>query len=428
MLDSVFLEKLASHIVIRFMRKRMMRVLQINSVCGTGSTGRIATDIDSKLKENDIEGFIAYGRETSIHNEHILRIGNKIDYHIHGGLTRIFDTHALLGSRGATTRFIKQIENINPDLIHLHNLHGYYINIEILFEYLRQTNKPVIWTLHDCWSFTGHCAHFSYAQCEKWIDGCDNCPQKKSYPASYFVDNSQRNYDIKKALFTSFNNVIIVTPSQWLADLVGKSFLSKYTIKIIHNGVDTDIFKPVNVEPVRKKYKLGNKFVILGVANNWDNRKGLRYFIELSRIIDDDYIIVLVGLDEKQVRKLPTKIVGIKRTSNISELAQIYSVADVFINPSIEETFGMVTAESLACGTPAIVFDSTPGVEIVVDGCGYIARIGNIHDVKKYLYVVRNNGKGYYSKNCVKRVKDNFEKNDRFNEYIQLYEDTIKII
>ena len=407
-----------------------MKVLQINSVCGTGSTGRIATDIVSKLEGNNVEGFIAYGRETSIHNEYILRIGNKIDYYIHGGLTRIFDTHALLGSRRATNRFVEQIRNINPDLIHLHNLHGYYINIKILFEHLQQTNKPVIWTLHDCWSFTGHCAYFSYVQCEKWIDGCGNCPQKKSYPASYFFDNSKRNYQIKKALFTSLKNLTVVTPSQWLADLAEKSFLSEYPIKVIHNGVDTNVFKPVNTavntEPVREKYKLGNKFVILGVANSWDNRKGLRYFIELSKIIDNDCIIVLVGLDEKQVRKLPTKIVGIKRTSNINELAQIYSVADVFVNPSIEETFGMVTAESLACGTPAIVFDSTPGVEIVLDGCGYIAKIGNIHDIKKYLNIVRNNGKSYYSKNCVKRIKENFDKNDRFNEYIQLYRNTIK--
>lgn len=213
----------------------------------------------------------------------------------------------------------------------------------------------------------------------------------------------------------------IVTPSQWLADLVGKSFLSKYPIKVINNGIDIDVFKPVAGENVRGKYKLEDRFIILGVASIWDKRKGLSYFIELSKLIDDDCIIVMVGLDGKQISDLPLNIIGIKRTSNINELAKIYSAADVFVNPSVEETFGLVTAEALACGTPAIVFDSTPGVEIVVSGCGYVAEIGNLYNVKKFIDTVRSNGKDSYSEKCVRRVRDNFEKNDRFAEYIGLY-------
>jgi len=398
-----------------------MKVLQINSVCGVGSTGRIATDIATKLRENNIQSYIAYGRDTSIDNDHTLRIGTKLDYYVHGGLTRLFDTHALLGSRRATNKLIKQIKNIDPDVIHLHNLHGYYINIKILFKYLKKIDKPVVWTLHDCWSFTGHCTHFSYVQCKKWMVECHKCPQKKVYPASAFLDSSKRNYYIKKDLFTSLEKLTIVTPSQWLADLVGKSFLSKYPLKVIYNGIDTDSFKPVDGVAVRKKYNLGYRFIILGVASIWDKLKGLNYFIELSKLINENYVIMLVGLKDKQIANLPSNIIGINRTVNINELAQIYSAADVFVNLSVEETFGLVTAESLACGTPSIVFDTTPGVEIVVDGCGHVAEIGNLNNIKDLIELVISNGKGYYSQNSVGRARDCFSKNNRFDEYIQLY-------
>lgn len=398
-----------------------MKVLQINSVCGLGSTGRIATDIDSKLRENNIESYIAYGRETSIENDHVIRIGNKLDYYIHGGLTRLFDTHALRGSTRATNKFVKQLKEIDPDIIHLHNLHGYYINIKILFNYLKETNKPVVWTLHDCWSFTGHCAHFSFVGCDKWIGGCSNCPMKKSYPSSYLFDNSTNNYIIKKESFTSLENMTIVTPSRWLANLTGQSFLAKYPVEVIHNGIDINIFKPVDDKYIREKLRLEDEFIILGVASIWSQRKGLHHFIELSKMLEDDCVIVLVGLNDQQINCLPENVIGIKRTSNINELAQIYSAANVFVNPSVEETFGLVTAEALACGTPAIVFDSTPGVEIVVDGCGHVAEIGNIHDIKRHIEQVRNNSKNIYSEKCIKRVNDHFKQNDRFDEYIGLY-------
>jgi putative colanic acid biosynthesis glycosyltransferase len=403
-----------------------MKILQINSVCGIGSTGRIATDIDAKLRENNIEGYIAYGRDTSIYSDHILKIGTKIDYYIHGGLSRLFDTHALWGSRRATKQFIKRLKDINPDVIHLHNLHGYYLNLPILFKYLRETGKPVVMTLHDCWAFTGHCSHFSYVQCDKWKKECSNCPQKKAYPASSFLDNSYRNYNIKKRLFLSLKNMVIVTPSQWLANLVQQSFLSKYPVKVIHNGVDTKLFKPVDSGMVRNKYSLRDKFVILGVASTWGQRKGLKYFIELSKIIDDKCVILLVGLNDQQIAELPQNIIGIKRTANINELAQLYSAADVFINPTLEDNFPTVNLEALACGTPVITFKTGGSPEAIVDGCGYVAEVGSINTIKKYLNQVRKDGKAFYTEQCIKRVKDRFDKNDCFEDYIELFKQLVK--
>jgi len=402
-----------------------MKVLQINSVCGVGSTGRIANDIASKLREHNIESYIAYGRESSIKGENILKIGSKHDYYIHGVLTRMFDNHALVGSVRATCNLVNHIIKLDPDIIHLHNIHGYYLNVKILFEYLKKSGKPVVWTLHDCWSFTGHCAYFSYVQCDKWIDGCHNCPQLKSYPASAFLDNSRRNYKIKKQLFSSMDNLTIITPSKWLADLVGKSFLGQYPIKVIPNGVDTNIFKPVDGKSIRRKYNLEHKFVILGVASVWDKRKGLNYFMELANLLEEDCVIMVVGLTEKQITTLPDNIIGIKRTANIYELTEIYSTADVFVNPTLEDNFPTTNLEALACGTPVITFDTGGSPEAIDDSCGYVVKIGNSDDVKKFIDQMKSLGKNGYSYNCVNRVRDRFDKNDRFDEYITLYDQLV---
>jgi len=397
-----------------------MKVLQINSVCGVGSTGRIATDLYKVLEEHGHECVIAYGRENAPEGIKTIRIGSDLFVNIHGALSRITGKHGFY-SAGISKKFIDHIKEYDPDVIHLHNIHGYFINIEVLFNYLKEANKPVVWTLHDCWAFTGHCAYFSYAQCDRWMNECYKCPQKKAYPASKLLDNSRRNFNIKKELFTGLENMTIVTPSQWLSDLAEKSFLSKYPIKIICNGIDTNIFKPIANNLLRNKYNLRDKFIILGVANIWNQRKGLNYFIELSGMIDDNCIIMLAGLNEGQIKELPNNIIGIKRTANIKELAQIYSAADVFVNPSVEETFGLVTAEALACGTPAIVFDSTPGVEIVADGCGYVAEMGNISAIRKLIDHVKKDGKAFYSEKCIKRVNLYFRKDERYKEYVDLY-------
>ncbi|WP_346962031.1 glycosyltransferase, partial [Clostridium sp.] len=272
-----------------------MKVLQINSVCGVGSTGRIATDLYKALEEQGHECLIAYGRGTAPKGIKSIKIGKDLDNYLHVAKTRIFDKHGFESTK-ATKKFIRKVEEYDPDIIHLHNIHGYYINIELLFNYLKRSNKAIVWTLHDCWAFTGHCAYFDYAGCGKWKDGCSNCEQKKEYPSSILFDNSKFNYENKRRLFTSVNNMIITTPSKWLARIVEESFLGKYPVNVINNGIDLSVFRK-SKSNVRKKYLLEDKKVILGVATVWDKRKGFNDFIKLSKVIDEDYRIVLIGLD-----------------------------------------------------------------------------------------------------------------------------------
>lgn len=394
-----------------------MKVLQINSVCGVGSTGRIATDIDSQLRKNNIESYIAYGRETSINNDHIMKIGSKLDYYLHGCFTRLFDTHAILGSGRATMHLINKIKKIDPDVIHLHNLHGYYINIKILFNYLKESGKPVVWTLHDCWSFTGHCAHFSYVQCNKWHDGCHDCPRKKGYPGSFLFDHSKQNYEKKRELFTSLDNMTIVTPSQWLANLVQSSYLNKYPVRVIPNGIDLNVFKPTESD-FRERNSLQDKFIILGVANGWGERKGFHYFLELADILNDSYMIALVGLTKKQKEKLPKRIFGITRTNNVKELAKIYSSADVFVNPTLEDNFPTTNLEALACGTPVITFETGGSVECVDDSCGFVVEKGNITELMEAIKKINDNN--YSIECCLERAKL-FDKCKMVANYKELY-------
>lgn len=394
-----------------------MKVLQINSVCGIGSTGRIATDIHNMLIEQGHESYIAYGRNEPKNCDNAIRIGNDLDNNVHGIMTRAFDKHGF-GSKKATNDFIKEVEKIDPDVIHLHNIHGYYINIEILFNYLKKANKAVIWTLHDCWSFTGHCSHFDYIGCDRWKTGCYDCHQKREYPKSILKDNSKINYEKKRELFTGVKNLTIVTPSKWLAGLVKESYLREYPIKVINNGIDLDTFKPTKSN-FREKRDINNKFIILGVASPWNERKGFKYFIELSNMISEDEIIVLVGLEEKQIENLPENIIGISRTNNIRELAEIYSVADVFVNPTLEEVMGLTNVEALACGTPVITFNTGGSVECIDSNCGVIVEKENLSKLKDAVDRVKANRPK--SIRCVDRAKK-FDKNIRYNEYLETYE------
>lgn len=394
-----------------------LKFLQINSVCGLGSTGRIALNINNILQQKGMEGFIGYGRDTALKSENIIRIGNKLDNYIHGGLTRIFDTHGLWGSRSATLKFIKQIKVINPDVIHLHNIHGYYINIKILFDYLRESEKPVIWTLHDCWSFTGHCAYFDYVGCDRWKTGCYDCPQKEGYPRSVCFDNSKQNYKRKKELFTSLNNMTIVTPSQWLADLVQKSYLNKYPVIVIRNGIDLNMFKPT-ASDFRESYGLKDKFIILGIANGWGERKGFKYFLELANKLDNNYMIVIVGLTNEQKGELPKGIVGITRTNNVTELAEIYTAADVFVNPTLEDNLPTTNIEALACGTPVITFDTGGSVECVDDSCGIIVEKGNMSRLIEAIKQIKKRG---YSTECCQKRASLFNLTIMSSEYEKLY-------
>lgn len=337
----------------------------INSVCGVGSTGRICTDIAKILKAQGHECKIAYGRKAAPEEfaEFGVQIGNFRGVKIHGVLSRIFDD-AGFHSKRATKNFIRWVEEYNPDVIHLHNLHGYYLHIGVLFNYLKKAKKPIIWTLHDCWSFTGHCSHYDFVGCEKYIGGCHHCPQKKRYPASLFFDNSKKNYERKKKLFTGLDNLTIVTPSKWLGEQVKKSFLKDYPVQVIYNGVDLSIFKPTQSD-FRVKYGLEDKKIILGVANVWDDRKGFDEFIKLSSLVDDTYHIVLVGVSDEQMKVLPKNILGIRRTNSVQELAGIYTAADVLFNPTYEDNYPTVNLEAQACGTPVITYATGGSVESV---------------------------------------------------------------
>ena len=392
-----------------------MRVLQINSVCGIGSTGRIATDIHDILIGQGHESYIAYGRDLSRNCDTSIRIGNKIDNYLHVALTRVFDKTGF-GSKKATLEFIKKIKVLDPDIIHLHNIHGYYINIELLFDYLKKANIPIVWTLHDCWSFTGHCAHFDFIKCSKWVTGCFDCPQKSSYPTSILADNSIKNYQIKKNIFTGVKNLTIVSPSKWLAELVKQSFLKEYPIEVINNGIDLNIFKPT-----LSKFRDNNKFMILGVANIWNTKKGLEYFIELSKMISDEETIVLVGVSEKQKTKLPPNIIGITRTNNTHELAEIYSASDVFVNPTLEEVMGLTNIEALACGTPVITFKTGGSVECVDSQTGVVVEKGNLVKLRTEIINIKNGNKKYQKNNLVQWAKSKYDKQERCADYINHY-------
>ncbi len=396
------------------------KILQINIVCETGSTGRIVKYIDNLMKDEHLESYIAYGYgKTNMPNA--IKIGTKLDYYIHNILSRLFCAQGRF-SYFATKRFLKKVDKIKPDIIHLHNIHGNYINYKSLFKYIKQKNIPVIWTLHDCWAFTGKCTHYQRINCDKWQTNCKNCKEckknLKEYPKSYLICNSKNEYINKKKSFTGVKNLTIITPSQWLKDEVKKSFLKNYNVKVINNGIDLTDFKPIKSD---YREKLGidyNDIIILGVANDWSYKKGLDTFIQLSNILDDKYKIVLLGLDDNQIKKLPNKIIKISRTQNIEELAKLYSIADIYINPTLEDNFPTTNLEALACGTPVITYNTGGSPESISGNCGKVVEKDNILDLVNS--IEKFNFDDNLSKNCIERAK-NYDKSQKFKEYIDLY-------
>lgn len=395
-----------------------MKVLQINTVCGVGSVGRIVRQIHEALREKGHESYIAYGRKP-LGCDGAIRIGGDLDVYFHVFLTRVFDLHGF-GSKKATKKFLKIVEEINPDIIHLHNIHGYYLNIEVLFDFLKSFDKPVVWTLHDCWAFTGHCSYFTYAKCERWKTGCYSCPEKKSYPRSVIFDNSKSNYARKKKAFIGVKNMTLVTPSQWLAGLVKESFLGDYPVQVIPNGIDTEVFKPTPSD-FKKRYGLDGKFLILGVANVWEKRKGFDYFLDLSKYLSDDEIIVLVGLSDERIKNLPNNIIGIKRTNSAKELAEIYTAADVFFNPTLEDNYPTVNLEAQACGTYVITFDSGGAKETIISKeSGIAIKPCNAEDIMNLIRVLRS--KGRKAANVDSSARSVISHRFMVGSYISLYE------
>lgn len=399
-----------------------MKLLQVSSTLNTSAIGRIAEEIGQMAMKRGHESYVAYsdiGAGGS--KSKILKVGNKLDFYTHAFKTRVFDLHGY-GSKSFTKKLIREIERINPDVIGIHNVHGYYLNMQILFDYLKAANKPVVYTLHDCWSFTGHCSYFDFVGCDRWKTGCFDCPSKRAYPASWFVDRSKENYAEKKVIFNGVENLTLVTPSDWLAKLVKQSFLSGYPLQVINNGVNTDVFKPVNQPGVREKYGIGNKKMILGVAYIWSHRKGLDEFIKLSRLLTSEYLIFLVGLKAEQISQLPDNCRGIARTENVEELAGLYSAADVFVNPTWQDNFPTTNLEALACGTPVITYNTGGSPEAIDQDTGLVVDKGDVEGLKRAIEQIVNSDREDYRKACRERALNFYRKEDRNADYIDLYE------
>ena len=348
-----------------------MRLLLINSVCGSGSTGRIAAKIADEYDAKGWEVCFGYGREAYVPEscrKWATRIGNSLSVRLHGVLTRLFDWHAdRICSWWATRKFLKWAEEWKPDLLWLHNLHGYYINYELLFKWIKKhPEMEVKWNLHDCWAYTGHCSHFQLTGCERWKTGCHCCPEKGEYPATKFLSAAKSNWERKKMAFCGVKKMTLITPSNWLADLTRQGFLGGYPIVVKKHPLDTSVFKP-SPSDWRTKNGLGGKVVVLGVASVWDRRKGLQDFLALRNLLDEQCVIVLVGLTEKQIAALPEGIVGIARTNSTKELAEIYSAVDWFFNPTHEDIYSMTNMEAAACGCRVVTYD-TGGAPEAVEG------------------------------------------------------------
>lgn len=399
-----------------------MKLLQINSTYNWGSTGRIAEEISQKVISYGWESYLAYGRGYNKGVSIPVKIGNQLDFYYHVLMTRLFNRHGL-ASKWATRKFIKQIERIKPDIIHLHNIHGYYLNYPMLFLYLSEAAIPIVWTLHDCWTFTGHCGYFSYIRCARWRIGCHDCPQKKNYPKSWWIDRSGKEYMDKLFSFTSAKKMVLVPVSEWLAGEVKQSFLKNYPMRVIHNGVDVDTFRPLQINEKHKAFE--HKFVILGIASIWSPRKGLFDFIKLRKKLSDDYLIVLIGLSEKQIRKLPKNIVGICRTNSIQELASYYSLADVFFNPTWEDNFPTTNLEALACGTPLITYKTGGSVEAVDKTVGFVVEQGDLDRTVELIKTMKEQGKRLYTNYCRERAVLNYDKRSCYESYFQLYKELL---
>ena len=387
-----------------------MKVVQINSF-SNGSTGKIMMSIHEELLKQGYDSYVVWGRGRKSNNYRELYLNDKIGVYFHAFYSRITGKTGF-ASKISTKKLLKRLDEINPDIIHLHNLHGYYINIEMLFNYIKNKHIKVVWTLHDCWAFTGQCPHFTLCKCDKWKNGCNKCPMIDQYPKT-FIDKSEWNYKMKKKLFTCIEDLTIVTPSLWLSKLVKQSFLKEYPVKVINNGVDTSIFKPTSSN-FREKYHLEDKKIVLGVASVWDRRKGLNDFIELSKILDDEYKIVLIGLSKKQIINLPGNILGITRTENQQELAGIYGASDVFLNLSVEESFGLTTVEAYLCGSKVIAYNSAASRDICKEINGTLVEA---HDLIGLKDIIKN-----FEQSNSDNIVPNYESSNMLKQYISLYE------
>lgn len=398
-----------------------MKVLQINAVYKNGgSTGRIVYDLKGISEQLGIESYVAFGYEYQrTHDKNTYKIESIPELKFSILETRMFGRHGFYNI-GSTKKLIRWISAIKPDLIHLHNLHCHYMNVDILFNYIKEQKIPVVWTLHDCWSFTGWCAHFDYAGCEKWKTHCDKCELKHSYPFTWFFDRSSELYDKKKKAFCGVDNLTIVTPSQWLANKVKDSYLRNYPVRVINNGIDLNIFKPTN-SSFRKDYNLEGQKIVLAIANGFTKNKGIDFILKLPENLPATYTVMIVGANPAQCKGFNGIV--IERTNDTRELAKIYSAADVFINPTLEDTFPTTNLESLACGTPVITYQTGGSPESIITYTGIVVEKGNEKEfIHAILDIVKDDTISYA---CRNHALQSFDKKERYNDYINLYKTII---
>jgi glycosyltransferase involved in cell wall biosynthesis len=397
-----------------------MKVLMINSVSGFGSTGSICVDIAKELEMQGHECYIAYGQiSRGYKNE--FKVGTKLENHLHNLGSRLLGKQGYFTKHG-TKKLVTFTKEYNPDVIHLHNLHGNYLNLEILFNFLSSFNKPIVWTLHDCWAFTGKCAYYTDAQCFKWQTECNTCPQLNTYPPSVFFDFSKEMYIDKKKWFTNISNTTIIPVSNWLAAEVKKSFLNIFSIQPIYNWVDHSIFKETIDHDFAKNYGLdSSKFIIILVSAGWDVSDGKWIdALKLAEIIDKDVQILMIGKVASPAL-LPNNIKHIPYLEGKEELAKAYSLADVYVHLSTEDTFGKVISEAMSCGTPAIVYSATACPEIVGEGCGYVVEKRNVLAIFEKVKEVQDLKKDYFSDYCRDHVIANYDLKTNIAETIKLY-------
>ncbi len=398
---------------------RFVKIVQINTGIGFGSIGRIADQIGSLVEKEGDVCYYAHGSRYIVHSSPFaIKIGTKFEDYIHYGIS-LFTGRDGIGSVYSTRRLVRKLTDIAPDIIHLHNIHGFYINYRILFEYLSKTNIPVVWTFHDCWPITGHCPYFDKVNCMKWKKGCYDCPLRQEFPKSIIFDQSTYNYNAKKNAFTSVKKLNIVPVSNWLSDIVKESFLKNASIKVIHNGIDVNVFRPtksilresLGIDPTKK--------IVLGVASGWDERKGFSDFVKLAGV--EEWQIIMVGDIDVKTPSLPLSIIHIKNTNSQKELAEFYSIADVFINPTYSDNFPTTNIEALACGTPVVTYNTGGSPEAIDEQTGLVVPQGNISELINAIKHITSVGKSVYTKRCRERAVNLFNKDNCFKDYINLY-------
>lgn len=404
------------------------RIVQINPVLRTStSTGRIMQEIGALARDCGWRVWCAYGKgRDGIRpcTTDIIPVGGRWSTALHGVLTRAFDRHGL-GSAAATRAFVKQLREIDPDIIHIHNIHGYFLNYPVFFDYLAGSRAKVIWTVHDCWLYTGHCYYYSAIGCDRWRYGCGKCPQRGAFPRSIVVDRSRRNFIDKRKYFTSVprDRMVIVPVSEWMRDEMSHSFLNAYPFRVIHNGIDTSVFRPCPGDVMRRQLGIGeDQKIILGLASVWSPEKGIDDFIRMSGMLNADETIVLVGIDAKTARRLPPSVKWIRRTENIDMLAGLYSAATAFVNPTYQDNYPTVNLEAIACGTPVVTYRTGGSVESVTPATGRIVSQGDIDGLVRAVREIEDAGRHGFAEECRSYALANFRKEDRYHDYLKLYE------